>query len=86
MPRQNEGLMDRGGLELMSLLSRPYTYTKIGACLQNNYTQIIKRHQVVWQNGSIRVHCPKDPRFDTHRPRMFNQTEKLIDCSILLEL
>ena len=57
-PRQNEGSLDGGGLELMPLISRPYTYTKIGNYLQNNDTEIIIRHQVVWPNGSICVHCP----------------------------
>ena len=61
--------MDRGGLELVS-----YTYRKIGVSYQNNYAQIINRHQVVWQNGSIRVHCTKESRFDTQTPRMYNQT------------
>ena len=70
MPRQNAGSMDGGGLELMPLVSRPYIYINIGACLQNNYTEIVLRHQVVWQIGSIRVHCRKESRFDTQRPRM----------------
>ena len=69
-PRQNEGSMDGGGLELMPLVSRSYTYVNIGAFLQNNYTEVIVRRLVVWQIGNIPVHCPKDPKFDTHRPRM----------------
>ena len=69
-PVQNEGSMDGGGLELLPLVSGPYTYTNIGACLQNNYTEIIVRHQGLWQIGIIRVHCPKDSRFETQRPRM----------------
>ena len=30
-PRQNEGSMDGGGLELVPVVSRPYTYTNIVA-------------------------------------------------------
>ena len=77
MPRLNEGsLMDRVGLELVSLVSRPYTCYH-----QNNNAQIIKQHQGVWHNDSIRVHSSKDSRFDTQRPRMYNQTKKLTALS-----
>ena len=43
-------MVDSGGLELVS-----HTYTKIGVSHQNKYARIIIRHQLVWQNGNIRV-------------------------------
>ena len=68
--------MDLGGLELIS-----YTYTKIGGCHENNYTEITQCQQAVWYSGSTRVHCQKDSRFDAQRLRMYEQTKKVLECS-----